>query len=219
MGLFSNKKIIILVVITIILIGGVVGTYAFFMASKTNSGNIVGSTYNSNFGIEVFEVQKSTSLIPLSDDLITAAVSKTNDKCLDNDGQQICSLYKLDVVNNGNPIKLQGFIRTSTSTYTSNNLKFMVYTTNGNQITPVTDALTLTHGSGDTIYFKKDSNNYVTNMSDGTNSPQKITYYIVFWISEVGGNQNEDQSKIFDCKVGFESIYGDKLTSTFVVST
>ena len=95
----------------------------------------------------------------------------------------------------------------------------MVYTTNGNQITPVTDALTLTHGSGDTIYFKKDSNNYVTNMSDGTNSPQKITYYIVFWISEVGGNQNEDQSKIFDCKVGFESIYGDKLTSTFVVST
>lgn len=219
MGLFSNKKIIILVVITIILIGLVGGTYAFFTSSKTNSGNIVGSTYNSNFGIEVFEVQKSTSLIPLSDDLVTTAISKTDNKCLDNDGQQICSLYKLDVVNNGSPIKLQGFIRTSTSTYTSNNLKYMVYTSNGNQFTPVTDALTLTHGSGDTVYFKKDSNNYVTNMSDGTNSPQKIIYYIVFWISEVEGDQNEDQSKSFDCKVGFESIYGDKLTSTFVVST
>ena len=216
---FINKKIIILVVITIILIGLVGGTYAFFMASKTNSGNIVGSTYNSNFGIEVFEVQKSTSLIPLSDDLITAAVSKTNDKCLDNDGQQICSLYKLDVVNNGNAIELQGFIRTSTSTYTSSNLKYMVYTENGGTYTPVTDALVLTHNSGDTVYFKKNNANYTTSLLDGTTSPQKVTYYIVFWISEINGDQNVDQSKTFDCKIGFESIYGDKLTSTFVVST
>lgn len=208
-------SIIIVIIITVVVIGT---TYAFFNAQAT-SNNIVGSTYNSDFGIEVFEVQKSTSLIPLSDDLVTTAVSKTDNKCLDNNGQEICSLYKLDVVNNGNAIELQGFIRTSTSTYTSNNLKYMVYTENGGTYTPVTDSLVLTHNSGDTVYFKKNNINYTTSLLDGTTTPQKVTYYIVFWISEVNGDQNVDQSKTFDCKIGFESIYGDKLTSTFVVST
>lgn len=215
----SKIKILIISIIVVIIILVAGGTYAYFTASGSNSGNIVGSTYTSDFGIEVYEVQKSTSLIPLNDDLVTTAVSKASDKCLDNDGQEICSLYKLDVVNNGAAIDLQGFIRTSTSTYTSSNLKYMVYTENGGTYTPVTDALVLTHNSGDTVYFKKNSTNYTTSLLDGTTNPQKVTYYIVFWISEIEGEQNEDQSKTFDCKIGFESIYGDKLTSTFVVST
>lgn len=215
----SKRKILIISIIVVIIILVAGGTYAYFTASGSNSGNIVGSTYTSDFGIEVYEVQKSTSLIPLNDDLVTTAVSKASDKCLDNDGQEICSLYKLDVVNNGVAIDLQGFIRTSTSTYTSSNLKYMVYTENGGTYTPVTDALVLTHNSGDTVYFKKNSTNYTTSLLDGTTNPQKVTYYIVFWISEIEGEQNEDQSKTFDCKIGFESIYGDKLTSTFVVST
>ncbi len=215
----SKRKILIISIIVVIIILVAGGTYAYFTASGSNSGNIVGSTYTSDFGIEVYEVQKSTSLIPLNDDLVTTAVSKASDKCLDNDGQEICSLYKLDVVNNGAAIDLQGFIRTSTSTYTSSNLKYMVYTENGGTYTPVTDALVLTHNSGDTVYFKKNSTNYTTSLLDGTTNPQKVTYYIVFWISEIEGEQNEDQSKTFDCKIGFESIYGDKLTSTFVVST
>lgn len=215
----SKRKILIISIIVVIIILVAGGTYAYFTASGSNSGNIVGSTYTSDFGIEVYEVQKPTSLIPLNDDLVTTAVSKASDKCLDNDGQEICSLYKLDVVNNGAAIDLQGFIRTSTSTYTSSNLKYMVYTENGGTYTPVTDALVLTHNSGDTVYFKKNSTNYTTSLLDGTTNPQKVTYYIVFWISEIEGEQNEDQSKTFDCKIGFESIYGDKLTSTFVVST
>lgn len=214
----SKRKILIISIIVVIIILVAGGTYAYFTA-RANSNNIVGSTYTSDFGIEVYEVQKSTSLIPLNDDLVTTAVSKATNKCLDNDGQEICSLYKLDVVNNGNAIDLQGFIRTSTSTYTSSNLKYMVYTENGGTYTPVTDALVLTHNSGDTVYFKKNSTNYTTSLLDGTTNPQKVTYYIVFWISEIEGEQNEDQSKTFDCKIGFESIYGDKLTSTFVVST
>ncbi len=214
-----QKKKIILVIVIIILIASLGVVYAYFTASSSNSNNIVGSTYTSDFGIEVFEIQKSTSLIPLSDELVTTAVNKTDNKCLDNDGQQICSLYKLDIVNNGGPIDLHGFIRTSNSTYTSNNLKYMVYTNSGNTFTPVTDVLTLTHNSGDTVYFKKDGTNYITNIADGTNGAQKVTYYIVFWISEIEGEQNDDQSKTFDCKIGFESVYGDKLTSTFVVST
>lgn len=215
----KRKMLIISIIVVIIIIAVVLGsTYAYFTA-RASSNNIVGSTYTSDFGIEVFEVQKSTSLIPLSDDLVTKAVSKASNKCLDNDGQEICSLYKLDVVNNGNAIDLQGFIRTSTSTYTSSNLKYMVYTENGGTYTPVTDALVLSHNSGDTVYFKKNNANYTTSLLDGTTSPQKVTYYIVFWISEINGDQNVDQSKTFDCKIGFESIYGDKLTSTFVVST
>lgn len=216
----KGKTLIISIIVVVAIILVVLGaTYAYLVSSANNSSNIVGTTYVSDFGIEVYEVQKSTSLIPLSDDLVTTSVSKTNDKCLDNDGQEICSLYRLDVINNGNAINLQGFIRTSTSTYTSNNLKYMVYSENSGVFTPVTDILTLTHNSGDTVYFKKNNMNFSTSLLDGTSSPQIITYYIAFWISEINGEQNEDQDKTFDCKIGFESVYGDKLTSTFVVST
>lgn len=218
MNLSKRKTLIMSIILVVIIIAVVLGsTYAYFIA-QAHSNNIVGSTYTSDFGIEVFEIQKSTSLIPLNDDLVTKAVSKENNKCLDNDGKEICSLYKLDLINNGSAVDLQGFIRTSTSTYTSNNLKYMVYTENSGTFTPITDALVLTHDSGDTVYFKKNNTNYITSLLDGTTTSQKVTYYIVFWVSEINGEQNDDQSKTFDCKIGFESIYGDKLTSTFVVS-
>lgn len=127
----------------------------FIFNASTRNNNIVGSTYNANFGVEVYEIKKSSSLMPVKDDLITTLISKSSNQCMDNDGQEVCSLYKLDVVNNGLPLDLHGFIRTSNSTYTSDNLKFMIYTKNGNVYTPITDIITITHNSGDTMYFKR----------------------------------------------------------------
>lgn len=213
------KKGLFLAILVVLIISAVVfgTTFSFFSASSRNN-NIVGSTYNADFGVEVYEVKKSTSLMPVNDDLITSLISKTSNQCVDDNGQEVCSLYKLDVVNNGEALELHGFIRTSNSTYTSDNLKFMVYTKNGNSYTPMTDPLTITHNSGDTIYFKKDGSNYITNVANGNTSPQTVSYYIVFWISEINASQNEDQGKIYNCMLGFESIHGDKLTSSFVVS-
>lgn len=213
-----KKSIFLAILIVLIICAVVFGTTFSFFNASTRNNNIVGSTYNANFGVEVYEIKKSSSLMPVKDDLITTLISKSSNQCMDNDGQEVCSLYKLDVVNNGLPLDLHGFIRTSNSTYTSDNLKFMIYTKNGNVYTPITDIITITHNSGDTMYFKKNSSTYVTKIGDGTTSPQTISYYVVFWISEIEASQNEDQGKSYNCIMGFESIHGDKLTSSFVIS-
>lgn len=213
------KSILLATFLVLIICAVVFGTTFAFFSASSDSNNIVGSTYNANFGVEVYEIKKSTSLMPVNDNLITNLISKTNNQCVDNNGQEVCSLYKLDVINSGEELELHGFIRTSNSTYTSNNLKFMVYTKNGNSYTPATDALTITHNSGDTMYFKNNNSNYITNINDGRVSTQTISYYIVFWISEINESQNDDQGKIYSCMLGFESIHGDKLTTSFDIST
>lgn len=207
-GLFLG---IILVIIIVVVVTG--GTYAFFTSSALND-SIVGATYSSDFGIEVYEIKKATSLIPVNDADIEKAINKTSDKCVDNDGKELCSLYKIDLINNGTAIDLQGFIRTSNSTYTTENLKYQVYSSN---FSSLTDVMTITHNSGDTVYFKKAEQSYEINLADGTVTPTTMSYYIVFWISEINEPQ-DDQGKTYDCKIGFESIGGDKLTSTFSVS-
>lgn len=207
-GLFFG---IILVITIVILVTG--GTYAFFVANAQNA-SIVGTTYSSDFGIEAFEIKKATALIPVDDTDISKVIAKSSDKCIDNDGRELCSIYKIDVINKGNSIELQGFIRTSNSTYTTENLKYQVYNSN---FAAVTDVMTITHNSGDTVYFKKGEQSYPINLADGTTNETKVSYYIVFWISEINEPQ-DDQDKTYDCKIGFESIYGDKLTSTFNVS-
>jgi len=207
-GLFLG---IVLVVIIVIVVAG--GTYAFFTSSAQND-SIVGTTYSSDFGIEAYEIKKATALIPVDDSNISNLITKTSDKCVDNDGRELCSIYKIDVINKGTAIDLQGFIRTSNSTYTTENLKYQVY---NSSLVAVTDVMTITHNSGDTVYFKKAEQSYQIKLGEGTVNPVTLSYYIVFWISEINGPQ-DDQDKTYDCKIGFESVYGDKLTSTFKVS-
>lgn len=214
----SKKTKIVIFIIVVLIIGTLGFTYAFFGASAQND-NIVGTTYSAKFGIEAYEIKKSTKLIPINDDLITKAVNKADNKCVDDDGKEICSLYKIDVVNNGGEIDLHGFIRTSNSTYLTNNLKYMVYSEENGILTPVTDVMTLSHTSGDTVYFKKNNTNINITVEDGSSEKTTKTYYVSFWLSEINGEQNDDQGKSYNCKIGFESMYGDKLSSTFEIST
>ena len=209
----NSKKVILSIILVLVIIATVFGaTYAFLSASASNDNAIGGSTYNGNFAVDLNTIYKADALVPVDETVVEASLATSN-VCVDNSNQEICSLYELTVTNSGDAIDLLGFVRTSNSTYTTNNLTYKVYTKTGNTYTPITSATSVSNAVGDTVYFKNNNSNYTTSLIANASA----TYYIVFFIKNVENN-NDDMGKTFDCKIGFESIYGNELSASFDAS-
>ena len=191
----------------------VYGTYAFFNATATPNNSVSGVSADISFSVNASVVYKATNLIPVTEANMDSTVNKASNNCRDNDNRDVCSLYKINIVNSGEASALNGYVITSSSTYTTNNLKYKVYTKSGNVYTAVTDAMILSHNSGDSVYFKSNNVNLTTNIAIN----ETKTYYIAFWINEVNGVQNADQEQNYSCKIGFEGLNGSSLSIPFNV--
>ena len=211
----SSKKLILSILLTLtIIVIAIYATYAFFSATVNSTGQqITGSSDNLNFSVNANEIHKATQLIPVSENDVDTAVNKASNNCIDTENKDLCSMYEVTVQNTGTNLSLYGFVRTNTSTYTTNNLKYKVYTKTGSTYTAITDATSVSNESGNSVYFKKNNVNYTTSLS--TNQEQK--YYVVFWINEVNEDQNDDQNKDYSCKFGFEGSDGAQLSVLFSV--
>lgn len=200
---------IMLVLLLIVVVAG--GTYAYFMISANiNNNNIGGGTYKFDVSLQVTIEKASSNLVPFSDARIVDAISKTN-KCIDKDGYEICSMYKLSLTNNGSSDEvLYGYVTTDSTTYVSDRLKYQIFSLNDGTYAAVTDALSVALNS-DKVYFKK--NNVQVNTSLTKNTSQD--YYLVMWISLIENAQNEDAGKSFSGYVNFDSIYGNRLSAQF----
>lgn len=206
---YSRKVLLYIMLIILIIISVSFATYAYFQATDTKTFS--GDSYNADFSISATSEYQATKLIPVSSSIITKAVNKSTNKCRDDNNRDVCSLYKLSVTNNSIAITLSGFVKTINSTYTTDNLKYQVFSLSGSTYTAVTDVLTVTNTSGNSVYFKKNNANYNTVLAENGS----ITYYIAFWIEEIEGEQNADQLKTITCKFGFEGINGANLTADF----
>lgn len=172
------------------------GTYAYFLASV--SENFSGNTESGiNTKLSLENIHIATKLIPLSDKLIETAISKENNKCIDKNNREVCSLYKITLTNTEESEKLYGYIRTVSSTYKTNNLKYQLF---DNSYTAVTDIMEMEHTADSLVYFTKDSDYYISS-SVGTNN-----YYLAIWLSDTGISQSDDYSKEYDGYIGFELI-------------
>ena len=211
----KGKRLIYSVIIVLILIIVVVfSSYAFFAATVTNGGQqVTGNTNDLSFSVNATVIHKATKLIPVSENDVNTAVNKASNNCIDTENKDVCSMYEVSVQNSGTNISLYGFVRTNTSTYTTNNLKFKVYTRSNNTYTAITDASSVSNNSGDSVYFKLNNTNITTSLA--TNQTQ--TYYVVFWINEINDDQNDDQNKDYSCKFGFEGTDGAQLSVLFNV--
>ena len=161
-----------------------------------------GKTADFNVKLALTTVHKSTNMVPLKDSLVVTSIKNTN-KCIDKNNYEVCSLYKLTLSNTGSSFTLNGYLKTSSTTYTTGNLKYQVYDTNYNA---VTDVLTPSLTASQKVYFKKGSNNISTTINS-TN----VEYYLVMWITETNTMQTADYSKNYSGVVGFEAISGDVL--------
>ena len=124
----SKRKVVFggLLIMTLML--AIVGaTYAYFTASQDNSNNITGSMAKITFNLEVTKVttvDEIKGIIPMSNNMVEAAVRDTNDinqliklndnsfkTCVDDNGNAVCQIYRISVQNTGSAsVFLDGYV-------------------------------------------------------------------------------------------------------------
>ena len=211
-----NRNFVTLLIIIISAVLIIVGsTYAFlsatFVAGGSNSIN--GSTYDFNVTLTL-NIIKNDDTIPVEDNLITSFLNSAS-SCVDSQENDVCSIYKLTLTNRGSIQTLNGYMETVNTTYTTNHLKYGIYTKSGNTYTLISDTKNLTTVINARSTFTLNNNNIIFTLNDGTNSNTTGEYYLVFWLSEAGYNQLEDQDKTYSGKVVFKSTSGDTISATF----
>lgn len=184
-------------------------SFAYFSAStEPNSNTINGTTMKFDVDLEVTPIHVATQLIPISNELIDEAIAKETNKCIDNKGYQVCTLYNVTLTNNGEAVVVNGYLETITTEYITDNLKCQLFDSNYNV---VSDIMTISRTPNGEKYFMNSDN--MTNTALGPN--QDKSYYLVIWLYETGTPQSDDYSKNFSGKIGFEALSGETISSTF----
>ena len=194
-----NKKVelTILSVIGIIIITILGATFAYFAAVANKTGDdIEGETFDFGVSLNIEEIYKATNLVPLSNNLVGTAISKANNKCIDKNGRDVCSLYKITLSNTGNTIALTPSVTTTNSTYTESDIRCQLY---NSSFTSVSDIMTPSNTSNAKIYMTNGGNNVSVNME---NTDQ--IFYLVIWLTETNNSQSNDYSKTYNGSIAFE---------------
>lgn len=110
-----NKGIFYAAVLVTTLITAIIGvTFAFSILSITNNTNIQGKIKNISFDLTIENKTNSDNLneglMPLKNNLIENSINKKN-ICQDDNGNQICQVYKITLKNNTeDTILVDGFL-------------------------------------------------------------------------------------------------------------
>lgn len=182
-------------------------TFAYYniVINDNNEEEISGDTFNFDATLDLNEVYLSNNLVPISSNLIATAISKEENKCIDKNGYDVCTLYEISLSNNGSPVQLNSYIKTTNSTFITNNLKCRLYNTS---YEPISDIMTLSNTTNDKGYFQNNGDyiNTILNSID-------IEYYLVIWIEDTNDYQDDDYLKSYNGIVGFESLNEGVLTA------
>lgn len=202
---------VISLIAVLVIISLVVGvTYAFLVARNSDSNTINGIAYEFDIDLGLTPIKTSSSLVPLSDNDIDKAITGTYN-CVDSYNNDVCSIYQVDITNHGNLVNLYAYVKANNSTFTTDHLKYKVYTKTNDNYTAVSDVISLSNNPSDKNYFVYDDVNY----RFGLNTDQSATYYFVFWLSGVEEDQNEDMDKVFNGVIGIEASDGENITANF----
>lgn len=181
-------------------------SFAYFSVSAGDENtDITGTTINFDVDMKLETIHHSNQLIPLEDSLIGTAI-KNN--CVDNNGYQVCSLYKITLTNSGDAQVLNGYITsTDETTYTTDHLKCQLFNSN---LTSSVSGVTSLIKTEDRQYFKlNDTSLYATEVTNNN------VIYLAIWLTETHTFQNEDYSKKFYGNITFESILGGEISAKF----
>ena len=202
-----NKLIIILLFVFGIIFTIIGATFAYFGARINSSDNVIGgTTYTLDMSLDVSSI-RSGDLVPTADNLIATSLAG-NYKCVDQRNYGLCSLYKITFTNNSSAETMVGYLKTSSTTYTTTNLRYRLYDENYNS---VSDIGTVGITDNTMNYFKSGANNI--NVTIPANSTKD--YYLVIWLHDTNNNQLEDQNKQYTGVITFTSPSGGNVSSSF----
>ena len=214
----KTSKIIIISLFIMGIIFVIVGsTFAYLTVNTvTNTTSIGGSTYNFNVNFDVSAV-KSGNLIPVKDNLILESLNSSY-VCEDTRGYRLCSLYRIRFTNSGSAQTLTGNLKTVSSTYTTTNLKYQLFTLSGSTYSAISDAASINNTTNSLNQFKLNNSSISISLNDGAASSTIKDVYLVIWVSDPNNNQLADQNKSFTGQLSFVSTSGDTITSSFINS-
>ena len=210
------------IIIVTLMIGGIVftiigSTFAYLTVGNiSNNTTISGSTYNFSVNLDATAI-RSGNLIPVVDNLVSQSLNSTH-VCEDTRGYSLCSLYRVRFTNSGSAQTMSGNMKTISSTYTTNNLKYQLYTLSGSTYTSITDAASVNNTANASNPFQLNSSSITVSLPDGSTNSTTTDIYLVIWVSDPGSNQLDDQNKAFTGQLTFSALTGDTITSTFINS-
>lgn len=164
-------------------------------ALNTKSGNLVLS-------LEISPKYSGMKLIPSADENIMKAYHQ---KCLDNDGRGACVAYDIIVTNEKARQDVVGTIDFNINHI--ENLNYIVLDEEENIYQDTTKI------KGDTSNMPLGSH-FILDSALETGIPTKKKFTLIIWLSNFDYDQNEDKNGSFTASVTYNSIYGQKLTST-----
>ena len=228
----NKKKITFLAIAVMILMIATTGsTYAYFALSASNATAVTGTTANVSLSLSVAEQPMggtksgstvSGKFVPQLSSAIGTAIGN-NYKCIDENGNTVCKVYKITVTNGSDAGALVNGTIKFTSYNNTQNLRWRRIqspTTLASAVTGsyLASGVTVAVGtetdliSGGTCVPSGNS----TSCTDISLAPSgHEDYYIVVWLFETGDDQTDvDSNKTFLATIKFEGANGQGITST-----
>ena len=222
----NNKKIIIAIIAIASIIVAIIGaTFAFFSASGGSANNAVtaNATTLSNLGFTSSHSKIATNLVPVSSESpyfsrYPGIAASGEHSCLDDVGNQICSIYEFTVTNTAS-VAQTIYVSFVPSENTFDNMYFAAFNTSiasanyevatgssGSDsnftLTPQTTSGNQTLGHQATKLTKNNTSPIdMPGLSTNLGAGESTTYTILVWLQETGSEQNTEQGGIFKAGV------------------
>ena len=232
----DSKKIVTLIVLIATLMVGTTGaTYAYFAVSAAANNNITGTVASGGLAFQLSNSATTTSGVPSltaptnasytskpmvpqyaynnSKNVLALALTGSNDKCVDANGNVVCRVYTFTIRNNSSAVAVVNGKISFTNPTTNLKWALMTSATAVPDITSTTDTDIKAASTSDTTF----ATNLSLNPSGGASSTSAASgsykqYWIIFWINETGSSQTD--SGTWTANITFTSSNGTGITST-----
>ncbi len=191
----GNKYFGIIVSILTLIIVMIGATFAYFSATIRGDKDLETQSFKFSLNMSVTPEFGGKGLIPMNDSDLSKAY---NNRCVDVNGNNACTAFRISLINNGDDLSLTG------------NMDF-------NKLDVVNMSYAIMDSDGN-IYKEATSTGDGTNLSLGNSFDLKKgevkDFILVIWLSNLDVEQDEeDASGSFSASITYQALDGSKLSA------
>ena len=200
----KDKKSLLLMLYIFSFIIMLFGVSFSYFTAKARSDNTALNAKSGKLtlGLEVSSKYTEHKLIPAADADIMKAY---HNECVDDYGNGACVAYDIEVTNDSAKQDVIGTIDFKIEHI--ENLSYLVLDEEEN----IYQNITKIEKSSTNMPL---GNNFILDSALETGIPTRKKFVLVIWLSDYDYNQEEDRGGTFSASITYNSIYGQKLTST-----
>ena len=200
----KDKKSLLLMLYIFSFIIMLFGVSFSYFTAKARSDNTALNAKSGKLtlGLEVSSKYTEHKLIPAAD---TDIMKAYHNECVDDYGNGACVAYDIEVTNDSAKQDVIGTIDFKIEHI--ENLSYLVLDEEEN----IYQNITKIEKSSTNMPL---GNNFILDSALETGIPTRKKFVLVIWLSDYDYNQEEDRGGTFSASITYNSIYGQKLTST-----